>query len=183
MTLQAESKSRIVAALWMTLWMGMSLISLVEWIEVLQLKFIQPEFAALTVSRGTLSFSTQWKSSGGRAVISVSGSDISLTCGGPYHEEACFRVRKNGEWMDVRSSASGKTATVWWSQHPRDKSLGLLYQLEVEGSFLYRYADQANRYLDEFRKGPPAGPLLRTIVFLLFTIPSLRYLLLRSNDK
>lgn len=180
MSLQARSKSRVVAGLWMVLWLVMSIISFMQWIGFQQLQLEQPEFNTLTVSRGTLSFSTQWKSSGGNAVIrEIDGSEIQLTCGGPYYEQECFRTRTI---EDIRRDVSGKTATVWWSPNPNKKLPGLLYQLEVDGRLIYRYADQATKYLDEYRKGPPTSPLVRTAVFLLLTIPSLKYFFSRSSN-
>lgn len=124
----------------------------------------------MRISSGTLSFTRWTKSSGGDAVIHLgNGNTLRLTCGGVLSDAACFDKQVDGVWKNLESELTGKPAIAWWYPEEGKEDFGRLYQLKVGDEFIFRYEEQIEWYMKDYKGGRPFE-LLAAIVMLIVTV-------------
>lgn len=146
------SSSKIFLVIWCVLGCGISGSFMADWIALRDYQYSPPLFENLRTAQGRLSFTTQWKTSGGRIKLRLSdGTTLTLTCGEKYAEYACFRKLENGQWVDYERELTGKNATVWWHPLTDKPNFGVAYQLLVDGKTFFSYSEKREIYLKDFQ--------------------------------
>lgn len=154
---------------------SLSCIDIARWNKARAVKYVPPKFEELKIDTGTLSFTNRWRSTGGLIVIlPIGGKSLTLSCSGPFSSDACFRVKKNGQWIDMEKDLIGEKATAWWYPDDNYKDFGRIYQLKVGNELIYTYDQQINEYITNFKKGPP-DHLRSALVVLSITVAASIY--------
>lgn len=151
-----------------------------RWREGQNLKYVPPKYDDLKIDVGILSFSEQWKSSGGELiVIPEEGNGLKLSCSGPFSSHDCFRINENGQWVNRKIELIGEKATVWWYPEIDSKNNGRIYQLKVKDKLIYTYDQKVEEYLSNYKKGPPT--YIMAIFYFVTLVPYSIYKLIKEN--
>jgi hypothetical protein len=158
----------------LTFGMFLLVLSFYDWYQTRITVYRTPTFESLQVASGTIvDFTERWKSSGGAVVLKVdNGKNLTLKCGGPYREDACFHLLENGE--NGGAKYLGTKAVVWW-QPISDKS-GRLFQLAIENTPHIKYREQVKSYELEYRHGRPGSLVLAIFAAIFVVFPAIRSL-------